>query len=52
MTKLCYFCKRERAESECEVCRRLVCMQCAGSSNHNCYPREWINAATFSVYVG
>lgn len=38
MTEMCYFCKREPAESVCSICKRRVCIQC--SSNHNCYPRD------------
>jgi hypothetical protein len=38
--QMCFFCRREKAESTCEICRRAVCMQCSGSNNHNCYPRE------------
>src|SRR6185295_8015518 len=38
MSTTCYFCKRERADSQCETCKRAVCIQC--SSNHNCYERQ------------
>ena len=36
---VCYFCKREPSESQCETCKRWVCLQCSGSYNHNCYLR-------------
>jgi hypothetical protein len=38
MDTFCYFCKREKAERQCETCKRWVCIQCG--DNHNCYPRE------------
>ena len=38
--QFCYFCKREKADHQCETCKRMVCHQCAGPYNHNCYPRE------------
>src|SRR6516165_9589905 len=42
MSTTCYFCKRERADSQCETCKRSVCIQC--SSNHNCYERQGYKA--------
>ncbi len=38
MEQFCFFCKSEKAESQCEICKRWVCIQC--SESHNCYPRE------------
>jgi hypothetical protein len=38
MSVTCYFCKRERSESQCETCKRWVCIEC--SSNHDCYERQ------------
>lgn len=38
MNPSCYFCRREIAESQCQTCKRWVCIQC--SDNHNCYPRD------------
>jgi hypothetical protein len=43
MDKMCFFCKREPAESQCEICKRWVCFQC--KECHNCYPREGRAAA-------
>jgi hypothetical protein len=43
MSQICFFCKRAPSESQCEICKRLVCIQCSGSGNHNCYPREGLS---------
>ncbi len=40
MNPTCFFCKREPSVTQCETCKRWVCIQCEGSSNHNCYPRD------------
>lgn len=49
MSDMCFFCKREPADSTCSICKRKVCIQC--SESHNCYPREGYGSDVFFKVV-